>query len=51
MTTRTTYARASRLDKFFAAIIGFCADYFGGARQGGYPLSPQPVLATRRRRA
>ena len=49
MTTLTSYAGTARFDRFFTAFIGFCADFFGGARQGGYPLSPQPVLAARRR--
>jgi len=49
MTTLTTYADTARFDRFFAAVIGFCADFFGGARQGGYPPSPQPALAARRR--
>ena len=49
MTTLTTCADTARFDQFFAAVIGFCADFFGGARQGGYPLPLQPVLAARRR--
>jgi hypothetical protein len=49
MSTLTTYADTARFDQFFAAVIGFWADFFGGARQGGYPLFPQPALAARRR--
>ena len=49
MTTLTTYADTARFDQFFAAVIGFCVDFFGGTRQGRYPLSPQPALAARRR--
>ena len=40
MTTLTTYADTARFDQFFAAVIGFCADFCGGARQGGYPRPP-----------
>ena len=38
----TLAANAARIDHLFAAVIGFCADFCGGARQGGYPPSPQP---------
>jgi hypothetical protein len=48
MTTFTTSADTARFDQFFAAVIGFCADFCGGARQGGYPPSPQTALAARR---
>ena len=44
MTTLST-ANAARLDHLFAAIIGFCADFCAGARQGGYPPSPPTALA------
>ena len=38
----TTFsANTVRFDEVFAAVIGFCAEFFGGARQGGYPPSPQ----------
>jgi len=49
MTTPTRYAHTARFDRFFAAVIGFCADFCGGARQGGYPPSPHTALAARRR--
>ena len=38
MTTST----ATSVDHFFASLIGLCADFCAGARQGGYPPSPQP---------
>ncbi|MEA2983511.1 MAG: hypothetical protein QOF91_1386 [Alphaproteobacteria bacterium] len=39
MTTLTAYAGTARIDDFFTAIVGFCADFCVGARQGGYPVS------------
>ena len=39
MTTLTAYAD-SRLDSFFATVIGFCADFCAGARQGRSPVPP-----------
>jgi hypothetical protein len=48
MTTLTTYADTARFDQFFAAVIGFCADFCGGARQGGYLSSPPTALAAPR---
>jgi hypothetical protein len=48
MTTLTSYADVARLDHLFAAVIGFCADFCAGARQGEYPLSPATALTGRR---
>jgi hypothetical protein len=48
MTTLNIYADVARLDQFFAALIGFCADFCAGARQGGYPPSPPTSLTGRR---
>ena len=49
-TTMTTFAtNTQRTDMFFAVVVAFCADFFGGARQGGYPPSPPTALAGRRR--
>ena len=47
MTTLSHFADANRLDHLFAALIGFCADFCAGARQGGYPPSPPTALAGR----
>ena len=49
MTTLTAYADSTRIDHFFAAVIGFCADFCGGARQGGYPSVPATALTAPRR--
>jgi hypothetical protein len=49
MTTLTTYADTARFDQFFAAVIGFCVDFFGGTRQGRIPSVPATPLAARRR--
>jgi hypothetical protein len=49
MTTLTAYADSARIDLFFAAVIGFCADFCGGARQGGYPPIPPTALTAPRR--
>ena len=46
MTTITGYAIA-RFDHFFAAVIGFCADFCAGARQGGYHRPPTALTARR----
>jgi len=40
MTTLTPYADTARFDQFFAAVIGFCVDFFGGTRQGRIPSVP-----------
>ena len=48
MTTLTAYTDTARLDHFFASLIGFCADFCGGARQGGYLPSPPTALTGRR---
>jgi hypothetical protein len=50
-TTMTTLAAydTTRFDRLFAAIIAFCADFCGGARQGGYPPSPATAPAAQRR--
>lgn len=47
MTTLIAYADSNRIDRLFAAVIGFCADFCAGARQGGYPPSPPTALTTR----
>jgi hypothetical protein len=47
--TTLTAINSTRFDHFFAAIVGFCADFCGGARQGGYPSSPTSALTARRR--
>jgi hypothetical protein len=44
MTTLTAYADSARIDHFFAAVIGFCANFCRGARQGGYPSVPPTAL-------
>jgi hypothetical protein len=49
MTTLLTNSDASRIDHLFAAVIGFCADFCAGARQGSYPPSPPSSLAGRLR--
>ena len=49
MTTLTRYADTARFDQFFAAVIGFCVDFFGGTRQGRIPSVPATPLAARRR--
>jgi hypothetical protein len=49
MTTLTTYADSARIDHLFAAVIVFCADFCGGARQGGYPSVPPTALTAPRR--
>lgn len=49
MTTLTSFAGAPRIDSFFAAVIGFCAEFCGGARQGGYPPSTPSAPMGRRR--
>lgn len=49
MTTLTTHSDAGRIDHVAAAVIGFCADFCAGARQGGYPPSPPSSLMGRRR--
>ena len=48
MTMLASYADGTRLDQLFAAVIGFCADFCAGARQGGYPPSPPTALTGRR---
>jgi hypothetical protein len=48
MTTLTAYADSKRIDSFFTTVIGFCADFCAGARQGGYPPSPPTALTARR---
>jgi hypothetical protein len=48
-TTMTTFATdTQRIDMFFAVVVAFCADFFGGARQGGYPVPPTALAARRR---
>ena len=42
-------ANTSRFDHLFATVIGFCADFCGGARQGGYPSVPPTALTAPRR--
>jgi hypothetical protein len=46
--TTLTAINTTRFDRFFAVLVGFCADFCGGARQGGYPSSPSSALAARR---
>ena len=41
MTTLTAHRRHRPVRPFFASVIGFCADFCAGARQGGYPPSPR----------
>ena len=48
MTTITAYTDRVRLDHLFSTVIGFCADFCAGARQGGYPPSPPTPLTARR---
>jgi len=48
MTKFATTADLNRFDRLFSSLIGFCADFCGGARQGGYPQSPQPALTGHR---
>ena len=48
MTTLTATADTARLDRFFASLVGFCADFCAGARQGGYPPVPPTALTARR---
>ena len=48
MTTITAITDTARLDHFFSIVIGFCADFCAGARQGGYPPSPPTALTARR---
>jgi uncharacterized protein YjiS (DUF1127 family) len=32
--THTAFTATSRIDAVFAAVVGFCADFCAGARQG-----------------
>ena len=47
MTTLSVQSTTGRFDAIFAAVIGFCAEFCGGARQGGYPPSPPTALTGR----
>jgi hypothetical protein len=47
MTTLIAYTDNARIDNFFTALVGFCADFCAGARQGGYPPSPPTALTAR----
>jgi hypothetical protein len=48
MTKLAATADIARFDRFFSSLVGFCADFCGGARQGGYPQSPPTALTGRR---
>lgn len=48
MTTLTTHSGAGRIDQVFAAVIGFCADFCAGARQGLPPVPPSFLTGRRR---
>ena len=48
MTTLNAYSGTARFDSLFATIVGFCADFCAGARQGGYPRSPLTAARARR---